>query len=67
MLNEIKKALYKEKPVAQFQYIRKGITYYQTHLTELGVVNFEVPVSDMGDADFTQEMEGNLLNRWIVC
>lgn len=29
-------------------------------------VNFEIPVNDMGTADFFPTMEAKLLNRWIV-
>ena len=76
--NEIKKALYKQKPKAEFRYIRNGVAYYKTIL---GVpydeevhkevpfgkeVFFEIPVEDMGNADFEKEMDAQLLNRWIV-
>lgn len=63
---EIKKALYKEKPTAQLEFIRKGVVYYYTQLLEGEIVRFQVPVDDMGDADFFIEMEAKLLNRWIV-
>jgi hypothetical protein len=61
---EIKKALYKQKPEAQFMYIRKESAYYQANLNE-GKVFFQIPVSDMGDADFLPTMEAKLLGRWI--
>ena len=68
--NEIKKALYKQKPTADFQYIRKGKAYYSTTIedAELGsvFVQFEIPVEDMGDADFLVNMEAKLLQRWIM-
>lgn len=67
--NEIKKELYKRKPKAWLQYIRKGIACYLTTLPpeEYGLdVWFEVPVSDMGDADFLCVMESQLLIRWLV-
>lgn len=63
---EIKKALYKEKPLARLDFIRIGTAYYNTTLENGTVVNFEVPVTDMGEADFTTTMEGKLLQRWIV-
>ncbi len=70
MKTEIKKALYKQKPKAILQFIRLGIAYYQTPNIEVDgeqmVVKFEVPVSDMGEADFFPEMDAKLLNRWIV-
>jgi hypothetical protein len=70
--NEIKKALYKQKPKARLLFIRKGSAFYTARLkdgeTEESrvTVYFEVPVSDMGDAEFYDEMDAKLLNRWIV-
>ena len=64
-LNVIKKKLYKEKPKARFKFIRMGVAYYYVDLEETRV-QFEVPVSDMGDADFGVSMDAKLLNRWIV-
>lgn len=61
---EIKKALYKQKPDANLRYIRAGNAYYFADLTEQRV-NFEIPVDDMGDADFTPRMDAKLLIRWI--
>tara|TARA_R110000796_G_scaffold58413_5_gene134918 strand:+ start:23963 stop:24166 length:204 start_codon:yes stop_codon:yes gene_type:complete len=63
--NEIKKALYKQKPTAQLEFIRKGVAYYYTQLKDGDFIKFQVPVNDMGDADFYTEMEAKLLNRWI--
>ena len=72
--NEIKKILYKQNPKAKFSYIRKGIVYYNTiistenteeKLSESYQISFEIPVIDMGDADFFQEMDGKYLIRWI--
>lgn len=64
--NEIKKALYKQNPKAVLDYIRKGNAYYFTVLEDGTKINFEVPVNDMGDADFLAHMDSKLLNRWIV-
>jgi hypothetical protein len=69
--NEIKKALYKQKPTAVLSMIRQGVAYYSTKViaedsTSLETVNFEVPVNDMGEADFFIEMDGKYLGRWIV-
>jgi hypothetical protein len=64
-LTEIKKELYKQKPQANLRYVRKGYLYYYADLVEQRV-NFEVPVSDIGDADFTPTMDAKLLNRWLV-
>lgn len=64
-LNTIKKILYKEKPKAFFQYVRKGDAYYKTKTSE-GEINFKIPVTDMGEADFGIELESSLLMRWIM-
>ena len=71
--NEIKKELYKQNPKAQLEYIRKGKAYYSTMISSEGslgtngtMVTFEIPVEDMGDADFGIEMEAKLLQRWIM-
>jgi hypothetical protein len=66
-LNDIKKELYKQKPWAYFSYIREGIAYYYTNINQADVptINFEIPVSDMGNADFEAVMSAQLLIRWI--
>lgn len=63
--NEIKKLLYTEKPLAHFDYIRKGVAYYQCTVNDVHVI-FEIPVNDMGDADFFPTMPAQHLNRWLV-
>lgn len=63
--SEIMKELYKQKPCAKFQMIRKSVAYYEANIKQ-GRVGFEVPVSDMGDADFTDVMDAKLLNRYIT-
>jgi len=62
---QIKKATYKEKPVAHFRLIRSGIAHYYADLNEFRV-HYEIPVIDMGSADFTPLMDAKLLNRWIA-
>ena len=64
-LTEIKKELYKQKPEANLRYIRKGVAHYYSDLSELRV-NFEIPIADMGDADFGPTMDGKLLIRWLI-
>lgn len=64
--NELMKVFYKTNPKALFTHIRKGVAYYETKLEDETVVRFEVPVSDMGDADFLSEMDSKFLNRWVV-
>lgn len=67
--NEIKKLLYKQNPKAEFLHIRKRKAYYQSIVEDVMrgsvYVLFEIPVDDMGDADFLPLMEGKLLIRWI--
>ena len=62
---EIKKELYKQKPIATLRYIRNNIAYYYCNVGQIEV-EFEVPCNDMGCADFTSLMDAHLLNRWIV-
>ena len=62
---EIKKELYKQKPDANMKHIRGGIAYYYANL-EQQQVYFEIPISDMGNADFLPRMEAKLLIRWLV-
>jgi hypothetical protein len=64
--NDIKKALYKEKPLATLLHIRKGSAYYFTSLADGTRVDFEVPVNDMGDTDYLNHMDAKLLIRYIV-
>jgi len=66
---EIKKALYKQKPIAEFEFIRVGVAYYGTIIkseeNEDVKISFQVPVNDMGDADYLPQMDAKLLNRYI--
>jgi hypothetical protein len=68
--NEIKKLLYRQNPKATFDYIRKGHAYYTTTVDDptegCKFVKFEIPVSDMGDADFFDKMDAKHLIRWIL-
>lgn len=69
MKTEIKKRLYKQKPKAFLKILRMGVAYYECTIAidnKVEIVNFEIPISDMGNADFYPEMEAKLLNRWIV-
>jgi hypothetical protein len=68
--NEIKKLLYKQNPKANFLYIRKGNAYYDSTIEDVDhgtvFIKFEVPILDMGDADFYSQMEAKYLIRWIL-
>lgn len=69
--NELKKALYKEKPIARM--IMEGespegteYTYwYGTQLADETVVTFKVPRSEMGENEFEKEVPAQLLIRWM--
>ncbi len=72
MSTEIKKRLYKEKPEARFSHIKMGTAYYYCTLRNFDdkiptneTLIFEIPVSDMGDAQFESRMEAQLLIRWL--
>lgn len=69
-LNEIKKALYKEKPVAIFEKLCKGIMTYRSTIKksedEDVDVYFVIPVSDIGDASFERFMDAKLLIRYLI-
>lgn len=63
-LNIVKKILYKENPYAWFYKVLKGNAYYKC-ATSIGDIYFKIPVSDMGDSAFVEDMESKLLIRWI--
>jgi len=67
---EVKKLVYKQKPLAHFSKIRMGIAYYRSFVIDENNksvhIEFHIPVADMGDADFTKTMEAKLLVRWLV-
>ena len=74
-LNDIKKALYKQKnQQATLQNISKAGILYATNLdmTDAGYfceferVSFLIPFSDIGDAKFKHSMEARHLIRWVV-
>lgn len=66
-LNIIKKDLYKQKPIANLLYIRKGNIIYNTLVNGIDpyIVVFSVPIEDIGDADFLSQMPAQQLIRWI--
>lgn len=63
--NEVVKMVYKNKPTATLMYIRKGKAFYKASIEQNDIL-FEVPVDDMGEADFTNEMESQFLLRWVT-
>jgi hypothetical protein len=68
-ITEIKKELYKQKPIAAFKFIRMGVAYYTAAIeydNKTVDIEFQVLVNDMGDTDFLPYMDAKLLNRYIV-
>ena len=67
---EIKKALYKQNPIANFVKIKKERAIYITNITlednSDKLITFDIPVNDMGDAEFLYMMDAKYLIRWIV-
>jgi hypothetical protein len=65
-INEIKKALYKEKPKAKLMFITDTDYHYQTTLEDGYGIVFTVPIVDMGETLFKNEEPAQLLIRYIV-
>lgn len=73
--NEIKKALYREKPVAKEMDVvtsdnLTGVKPYSVYWTKLDddiskIVKFVIPHSEMGDTRFEKEVPAQLLIRWL--
>lgn len=64
--NEIKKILYKEKPWAK-RYAKKftkDVWLYECE-TSIGRITFNIPVDDMGEKIFDDEIPAQLLIRWL--
>lgn len=65
--NELKKLIYKDNPAAILIYVRKGRVLYRARIGEEGTnVTFDIPVEEMGDAQFDNYMDAKLLLRWLV-
>jgi len=73
-INEIKKALYKQKPKATFFNANKDGLHYLAYLDEqksphvirVSPVRFLIPFGDIGDANFAREIDAQLLIRYII-
>jgi hypothetical protein len=66
--NEMKKALYKEKPIAKLVG-REGDDYIYTATTTIGIAGFKIPADEMTN-EAGQNIMGNnpkaqLLIRWL--
>jgi hypothetical protein len=64
--NEIKKALYKENPIANIVSVTKDGINYATVINDNYSVYFRIPFNDIGDAKFEPHMDGKYLIRWII-
>lgn len=63
--NEVKIALYKEKPIATLNsHSGNNVYMYQTEVS-LGKVSFIIPREDMGETPFDTIMPAQLLIRWL--
>lgn len=60
--NEIKKLLYKEKPMAQFMESVNGFQWYTADLS-VGTVAFKIPTEEAGT--FSGQEPAQLLIRWL--
>jgi len=67
-LNEIKKALYKQKPTATLVNISKNGLLYTCSIYEDKFISIDllIPLTDLGDATFNNKMDAKLLIRWII-
>lgn len=68
-LNDIKKRLYKESPIAKLEFVNKEFIHYGTTLADqefYTFVDFVIPLSDIGDAKFLPQMKAKHLIRYIV-
>lgn len=63
--NEIKKALYKEKPIAESAIEDLNDKHYSATLEDGTSINFDVPSFEMGETEFTDQMPAQLLIRWM--
>lgn len=63
---EIKKELYKQKPLAEVGYEKDGFIYFSTEIIFNGydeIIEFEVPISE----DFGENtVPAQLLIRWLI-
>lgn len=64
--NEIKKALYKEKPKAKKIAQPRNKSFLYSCKTSLGEHRFDVPISEMGESFFENEIQAQLLIRWMI-
>lgn len=63
-LNEIKKALYKEKPLAKRLFMDDNVARYEAK-TKDGECYFVIPLNDAHGANLQDTMPSQLLIRWL--
>lgn len=61
-LNAVKKALYKEKPIALKTNYKGDFAHYVAQLSNLTIVEFMIPLPE---ATFENNVPAQLLIRWI--
>lgn len=76
MNNEIKKALYKQKPIAKETWVTDkdnltGVKPYSVYKALLDddmnkIITFVVPHFEMGETRFEKELPAQLLIRWLA-
>jgi hypothetical protein len=67
-INEVKKALYKQKKLAHRVSQSNFVWQYQCDVEVNGhpfTCNFSVPTSDMGETEFTDSIQAQLLIRYL--
>lgn len=62
--NDVKKALYKEKPIAKRIFLNAKRAVYATKLENGMQINFKIPADEC--ETFGLDIEAQLLIRWMV-
>lgn len=62
---EIKKLLYKTKPLAKIESVSKKGIHYECEISDR-MLHFIVPINDIGDGTFGVELQAQLLIRYII-
>ena len=63
--NELRKIFYRDNPMANFNYIKSGVAYYYV-LLDKETFHFAIPIDDMGEGEFRDQMEAKHLVRWLI-
>lgn len=65
--DEIKKAIYREKPEAHLRHIKKTGIIYEAEI-EFGPypIVFQVSLEDLGEAEWKERMPSQLLLRYLI-